>query len=951
MLDEKIIIRGAREHNLKNVDLELPRNKLIVFTGISGSGKSSLAFDTIYAEGQRRYVESLSSYARQFLGQMNKPDVDYIEGLSPAISIDQKATSHNPRSTVGTVTEIYDYMRLLFARIGQPHCPKCGRIISRQTVDQMVELIEGLDENIKIIILAPVVRGRKGEYHQLLYDLYKGGFSRVRVDGMIKSLSERITLDRYKNHTIEVVVDRITIGQGLRSRIHEAVETALKLTRGIVVVKIEDKDDEILLSEDLSCPQCNISFGEISPRIFSFNSPYGACPACHGLGFRREIDPKLVIPDMKKSISEGGILPMNYAMHNYYGAIINSVAEYFGINIHKPIDKIPSSDIQILLHGREREDRIRIRYYAQGRPRVFYFTFTGIIPYLERRYCETESDIIRTEIERYMSSHGCLQCRGTRLKPESLLVKISPSIDSKQGKNIAELSVLSITESLSFFSHLELSPRDKIIAERILNEIQNRLDFLTRVGLEYLTLDRSATTLAGGEAQRIRLASQIGSSLVGVLYVLDEPTIGLHMRDNQRLIETLKTLRDLGNTVLVVEHDEATIRQADYIVDIGPGAGESGGKIVAKGGLETIIKATNSITGQYLTGEQRIEIPKTRKIPKNKWLIVEGAKENNLKNIQVKIPLGLFVGITGVSGSGKSTLVNEIIYKAIARKLHGSYELPGKHKNIKGLENIDKIIIIDQSPIGRTPRSNPATYTKTFDHIRDLFSRTLEARARGYRPGRFSFNVEGGRCENCHGDGMIRVEMHFLPDVYISCEVCKGKRYNKETLEVRWRGKNIAQVLNLNVTEALEIFEDIPQIIDKLKTLEDVGLGYIGLGQSATTLSGGEAQRVKLAAELTKRSTGKTLYILDEPTTGLHFADVKKLLSVLKKLVNLGNTVLIIEHNLDVIKNCDWLIDLGPEGGEAGGKIVAQGTPEEVALSQDSYTGYYLKNHHTDRIK
>ncbi len=951
-MTDKIIIKGAKEHNLKDIDLELPRNKLIVFTGISGSGKSSLAFDTIYAEGQRRYVESLSSYARQFLGQMDKPDVEYIEGLSPAISIDQKATSHNPRSTVGTVTEIYDYLRLLFARIGKPHCPKCGREIARQSVDQMAELLNGLPENTRVMLLAPVVRGRKGEYHQLLYDLYRGGFARVRVDGKITGLNEQIVLDRYKQHTIEVVVDRIIIGQVLRSRTIEALETALKLTRGLVIAKVESypdshpaakenkkkhqDTDEILMSANLACPNCNISLGEITPRLFSFNSPFGACPDCHGLGYKREMDPRLVAPNHKLSIWEGALLPMNYTFYNYYGALINSAAEHFGINTHKPIENLTSDELKILLYGPKEPERIKVRYYTSGRPRVFYVYYHGLVPHLEKRYLETDSQMIREEMERYMSTHQCQTCLGARLKPESLLVKVND-------KNIAEIAAMAVNDARRFFIDIKLTTREALIAERVLKEVQNRLDFLERVGLEYLTLDRPANTLAGGEAQRIRLASQIGSSLTGVLYVLDEPTIGLHARDNQRLIETLKALRDLGNTVLVVEHDEATIRQADHLVDIGPGAGELGGQVVAQGNIEDLKKSERSITGKYLKGIEKIDVPKIRRQPKQKWLIIEGARENNLKNITVKIPLGLFVGVTGVSGSGKSTLVDDILYKALARHLHGSYELPGKHHQIKGIDQIDKVIIIDQSPIGRTPRSNPATYTKTFDHIRDLFARTLEAKARGYQPGRFSFNVEGGRCANCHGDGLIKIEMHFLPAVYIPCEVCKGQRYNQETLEVRWRGKNIAQILGLTVSEALEIFGDIPQIKDKLQTLDDVGLGYIRLGQSATTLSGGEAQRVKLAAELTKRATGKTLYILDEPTTGLHFADVKKLLEVLNRLVSIGNTVLIIEHNLDVIKSCDWLIDLGPDGGEGGGKIVAKGTPEEVANTTSSYTGQYLE--------
>lgn len=954
-MDEKIVIKGAREHNLKNVDLEIPREKLVVFTGLSGSGKSSLAFDTIFAEGQRRYVESLSSYARQFLGQMNKPDVDYIEGLSPAISIDQKAASHNPRSTVGTVTEIYDYLRLLYARVGKPHCPKCGKIISRQSVDQMIDLVNDLGENTKITILAPVVRGRKGEYHQLLYDLYHGGFSRVRINGEVKNLSDKIDLDRYKAHDIEVVIDRLIVGQSLRSRLSEALETALKLARGLVAIDVEGLDEELILSEQLACPDCNISLGEIAPRTFSFNSPFGACPACHGLGFKKEIDPNVVIPNPKLTIAEGGILPALFGDNNYYGAIITSAARFLGIDINKAIKNLTERERHLILYGLEMPQKINVRYVAMGRSRNFETNFTGIIPWLEKRYVETESDTIRDEIERYMSAKPCDECHGARLKPESLLVTVGNENDNfstgsknnvnslvGQGKNIAELSALSIGELLTFFHELKLNARDLMIAERILNEIKNRLDFLVKVGVDYLTLDRAAMTLSGGEAQRIRLASQIGSSLVGVLYVLDEPTIGLHQRDNEKLIGTLEKLRDLGNSVIVVEHDEDTIRSADFVVDIGPGAGEKGGKIVAAGEVEEILKNDDSITGQYLSGKKKIAVPKKRRAGNKKFVEITGARENNLKNINVKIPLGKFVGVTGVSGSGKSTLVNDILYKALRQKLHGSYEDPGKHSAISGLENIDKVIIIDQSPIGRTPRSNPATYTKIFDHVRDLFSRTLESKSRGYMPGRFSFNVDGGRCANCKGDGLIKIEMHFLPDVYIPCEVCKGQRYNRETLEVRWRGKNIAQVLDMTVSEAHEYFDDIPQIQDKLKTLVDVGLGYIKLGQPATTLSGGEAQRIKLAAELSKRSTGKTFYILDEPTTGLHFADVDKLLEVLNRLTNLGNTVLVIEHNLDVIKTLDWIIDLGPEGGDRGGTIVAQGTPEDVSENMRSYTGQYL---------
>ncbi len=936
-IDDKIIIKGAREHNLKNVDLELPREKLIVFTGLSGSGKSSLAFDTIYAEGQRRYMESLSSYARQFLGQMEKPDVDYIEGLSPAISIDQKTTSHNPRSTVGTVTEIYDYLRLLFARVGTPFCPKCGRPISRQTIDQMVDLVATLKEETRILVLAPVVRGRKGEYHQLLYDLYKGGFARVRVNGEMFALTDTIKLDRYKAHTIEVVVDRLIIGQSSHQRLTEAVETAIKLSKGLVIIAQENSDDELMLSEDLACPYDGFSLGEISPRSFSFNSPYGACVDCHGLGFKKEVSELLVIPDDSKTIAEGGIMPWTFSPTNYYGILIKNAAEHFGLNIDTPIKNLDKQDLAKLLHGLGAPIKMRLRYFSGGTAQYFNVWFRGIIPHLEERYKETESDRVREEVERYMLSAKCQTCQGARLKQDALIIKIND-------KNIADLSSLTIDQAREFFQKIKLNTRDQTIAGKVLIEIQSRLEFLSKVGLDYLTLDRSATTLAGGESQRIRLASQIGSALVGILYVLDEPTIGLHPTDNLKLIETLKRLRDLGNSVIVVEHDEETMRAADYIVDIGPGAGEHGGQIVAAGTPDQVLADPNSITAPYLTGAKTIAVPERRPIEKGQpYIIVHGATENNLKNVSASFPIGRLTVVTGVSGSGKSTLVTEILSKGIHTKLGLRGDLPGKHESITGTDKIDKIIEIDQSPIGRTPRSNPATYTKAFDPIRQLFAATPAARSRGYQPGRFSFNVQGGRCENCQGDGMIKIEMNFLADVYITCDICKGTRYNRETLEVTWKGKNISQVLNMTVDEAVEFFENIGTISDKFRTLQQVGLGYIRLGQPATTLSGGEAQRIKLAAELTRRDTGKTLYILDEPTTGLHFADVERLLSVLQKLVDRGNTIIVIEHNIDVIKSADWIIDLGPGGGSKGGTIVAKGTPEEVALNKESLTGQVLE--------
>lgn len=937
MNNDKIIIRGAREHNLKNIDLELPRNSLIAFTGLSGSGKSSLAFDTIYAEGQRRYMESLSSYARQFLGQMEKPDVDSIDGLSPAISIDQKSTSHNPRSTVGTITEINDYLRLLYARIGVPHCPVCGRVISRQPVEQIVDTILRHDEGTRILILAPIVRGRKGEYHQLLYDLYHGGYARVRVNGQIYSLSDSIELDRYKTHTIEVVIDRITVGHVLMSRVQDDVENAVKIAKGLITIVNEDTKEEEILSQQFSCPLDGTSIDELTPRAFSFNSPFGACETCSGLGYIRELDPTLLMPDTEKTITEGGIMPWHFKGNNYYGSIIKSVATHYRIPLDRPLSKIDSKKLNIMLYGEGSPVLMPATYMTSTGPKRFSLKFQGLIPHLQKRYLETESDAVRADIERYMAAKVCTECHGQRLKQNSLLVTV-------KDKNIAEISEMTIAEALRWFKGLQLSDKELQIALQIIMEITNRLEFLFKVGLNYLTLSRSATTLSGGEAQRIRLASQIGSALTGVLYVLDEPTIGLHQRDNDRLIETLVTLKDRGNTIIVVEHDEDTIRNSDYVVDIGPGAGEHGGNVVASESIDNFLQNDESITARYLTGKEHISIPEKRRIyNKSRRISVMGAKENNLKNINVHFPLGLMTCVTGVSGSGKSTLVNEILWKGLTNIINRTNHPVGKHDALTGSEETERVIIIDQSPIGRTPRSNPATYTKCFDHIRDIFARTPEARARGYKPGRFSFNVDGGRCDNCRGDGVIRIEMHFLADVEIPCEVCKGARYNRETLEVHYKGKNIAQVLSMTVNEAAEFFQSIPAIHDVVKTLQDVGLGYIRLGQSATTLSGGEAQRVKLASELGKRSYGKSLYILDEPTTGLHFADIKKLLEVLNRLVNKGNTMIIIEHNLDVIKNADWIIDLGPEGGEQGGTIIATGTPEEVAETPSSYTGHYLK--------
>jgi excinuclease ABC subunit A len=931
---EKIFIKGAREHNLKDINLELPRNRFIVFTGISGSGKSSLAFDTIYAEGQRRYVESLSAYARQFLEQMQKPDVDYIEGLSPAISIDQKAPPRNPRSTVGTVTEIYDYLRLLYANIGIPHCPKCGKKIERQTAQQIVDQILELPEGEKIQILAPVVRGRKGEYKGLLADIQKDGFIRVRVDGKIYEISEVPALNKKLKHNVEIVVDRLAAKTGNRKRLNESVETALRYGNGTAeVLTAGPKARPIVFSEKFACAECGISLDEITPRIFSFNSPYGACPKCSGLGDKLEFDPDLVIPDKSLSIAEGAIAPWGETT-TYYVQRIASVGEEYGFDVETPLKKLNKEQLNVILYGTKKP--IKFKLQMQSGYWEHEGEFEGVIPWLRRRYYETKSENVRYHLYRYMSSVPCPDCRGQRLRPESLAVMIA-------GESIAWVSALSIKGVLKFIDSLKLSEREEIIAKQIIKEIRARLKFLTDVGLDYVTLDRQSSTLSGGEAQRTRLATQVGSGLVGVLYILDEPSIGLHQRDNKRLIATLHRLRDLGNTIIVVEHDEETMRSADHLVDIGPGAGLHGGEIVATGSVSGLTKEKRSVTGKYLARKLKIEVPGVRNQGNGKKLIVRKAKHNNLKNIDVSFPLGVFTCVTGVSGSGKSSLVNDILYNALAKKFYRSIEKAGAHEKIDGIDNVDKAIIIDQTPIGRTPRSNPATYTGVFNHIRDLFAMTQEARMRGYKPGRFSFNVKGGRCEACRGDGLVKIEMHFLPDVYVPCDVCKGKRYDRETLEVHYKGKNIFDVLDMSVEEALVHFENIPQIKRRLDTLRDVGLGYIKLGQSATTLSGGEAQRVKLATELAARSTGKTLYLLDEPTTGLHFDDIKKLLAVLHRLVSTGNTVIVIEHNLDVIKTADHIVDLGPEGGDEGGRVVASGTPEEVAKSSKSYTGKFLR--------
>lgn len=932
---EKIIVKGARAHNLKNIDVEIPRGKLVVLTGLSGSGKSSLAFDTIYAEGQRRYVESLSAYARQFLGQMEKPDVDAIEGLSPAISIDQKTTSRNPRSTVGTVTEIYDYLRLLFARIGRPICPTHGIEIQSQTIEQMVDRLLAYPERTKMQILAPIVSGKKGTHAKTLEDIRKQGYVRVRIDGEMRELTEDIELEKNKKHSIDVVVDRIIIKDGIASRLADSLETALKLADGKVVVDVIG-ERELLFSEKHACPYCGFSIGELEPRLFSFNSPFGACPDCDGLGVKLEVDLDLVIPNDELTLKEHAIAPWEPQSSQYYPQLLEAVCRHYGIPMDVPVKELPKEQLAKILYGSGGEP-IYFRYTNDfGQVREQYIAFEGVVRNIERRYRETSSDYIREQMEKYMAEQPCPTCQGYRLKKESLAVLVG-------GKHIGEVTAMSVTEALAFFDGLELTEKEAQIARLILREIRDRLGFLQNVGLDYLTLSRSAGTLSGGEAQRIRLATQIGSRLTGVLYVLDEPSIGLHQRDNDRLIATLKSMRDLGNTLIVVEHDEDTMLAADYLIDIGPGAGIHGGEVVAAGTPEEVMDNPNSLTGQYLSGKKFIPIPAERRRPDGRWLEVVGAREHNLKNVSVNIPLGTFVAVTGVSGSGKSTLVNEVLYKALAQKLNRAKAKPGEHRNIRGLEHLDKVIDIDQSPIGRTPRSNPATYTGVFDDIRDVFASTNEAKVRGYKKGRFSFNVKGGRCEACHGDGIIKIEMHFLPDVYVPCEVCHGKRYNRETLEVTYKGKNIADVLDMTVEDALDFFASIPKIKRKLETLYDVGLGYMKLGQPATTLSGGEAQRVKLAAELHRRSNGRTLYILDEPTTGLHVDDIARLLDVLHRLVDNGDTVLVIEHNLDVIKTADYIIDLGPEGGDRGGQIVAVGTPEEVAEVEASHTGRYLK--------
>ena len=936
----QIFVKGARENNLKNIDVTIPRDALTVVTGLSGSGKSSLAFDTIYAEGQRRYVESLSSYARMFLGQKEKPDVDYIEGLSPAISIDQKTTSQNPRSTVGTVTEIYDYLRLLWARIGTPHCPKCGREIRQQSIDQIIEALMALGEGTRVQIMAPVIRGRKGEYAKIFDDARRSGYVRVRVDGSMYDLSEEITLEKNIKHNIEVVVDRLIIRSDVVHRLTDSCETAAALSGGLVLVNVLQEEREILFSQNYACEDCGISIEELSPRMFSFNNPFGACPTCTGLGSQLKVDPTLVIPNPALSLLDGAICASGWS--NIRGDGISrmyfeALAKKYHFSLRDPVETLPPAVMDIILYGTKGE-KLELEYDQPRGKGVLYQAFEGVIPNLERRYRETQSDGVRDELESCMSECPCPDCRGKRLRRESLAVTVG-------GSSIADYTEKSVVAALDFMEQLEptLTPQQKLIGERILKEIKARLGFLRSVGLEYLTLSRASASLSGGEAQRIRLATQIGSSLMGVLYILDEPSIGLHQRDNDKLLATLRHLRDLGNTLIVVEHDEDTMRAADYIVDIGPGAGVHGGSVVAAGTPEEIMACEDSLTGQYLSGKKKIAVPKTRRTGSGKLLTVRGAAENNLKNIDVSIPLGTFTCVTGVSGSGKSSLVNEIIFKKLGADLNRMKAHAGRHRAIEGMEHLDKVICIDQTPIGRTPRSNPATYTNLFNDIRDLFASTPDARARGYSSGRFSFNVRGGRCEACSGDGQLKIEMHFLPDIYVPCEVCKGKRYNRETLEVHYKGRSIADVLEMTVDEALEFFRDLPKLADRLQTLQDVGLGYIRLGQASTTLSGGEAQRVKLATELSKRATGRTIYILDEPTTGLHTDDVKKLLEVLQRLVDTGNTVLVIEHNLDVIKSADYLIDLGPEGGNGGGAVVAAGTPEEVAQVAESYTGQYLK--------
>jgi len=947
---DKIVVRGAREHNLKNIDVEIPRDRFVVVTGISGSGKSSLAFDTIYAEGQRRYVESLSAYARQFLGQMNKPDVDSIEGLSPAISIDQRRAGHNPRSTVGTITEVYDYLRLLYARVGIPHCPRCGRVVARQTVQQIVDAVLTLPQGSQIMILAPLIKDRKGEHQRVFADIRRSGLVRARVDGEIRDVNEEIVLARYKMHTIEAVVDRLIVQNpegpetGIdRSRLADSVETALKLGGGVAKVVLAD-GTEYLYSEHLACGYCGISLPDIEPRNFSFNSPHGACPECTGLGALLEIDPDLVIPNRRLSLSEGAIepSPWNLARNSdedsYFWQLLESVAGHYGFSLETPVQDLTPRQLHVLLYGSGDEVITLCYRNRSGHLREYETTFEGVVPHLRRRYRETHSDYMRAQIESYMSTRPCPACKGKRLRPESLAVTVA-------GRSIVEVTAMSIVQAMAWVDSLSevFSEREQTIARLVLRELKARLKFMVDVGLDYLTLDRTAVTLSGGEAQRIRLATQIGSQLMGVLYILDEPSVGLHQRDNRRLIETLMGMRDLGNTLIIVEHDEETIRSADHIIDLGPGAGENGGQVVVAGSLAEVMACSRSITGQYLRGEKSVPVPEERRNGNGQVLEIIGAAENNLKHINVRIPLGKFVCITGVSGSGKSSLVIEVLYKALARRIHRSKDRPGAHEAIHGVEYLDKVIDIDQSPIGRTPRSNPATYTNVFTPIRELFASLPEAKMRGYRPGRFSFNVKGGRCEACRGDGTIRIEMQFLPDVYVTCEVCHGRRYNREALEIKFKGASIADVLDMTVDEALRFFENIPRIRRKLQTLYDVGLGYIRLGQPATTLSGGEAQRIKLSKELSRRATGRTLYILDEPTTGLHFADIDRLLAVLNRLVDVGNTVVIIEHHPDVIKTADWIIDLGPDGGEAGGQVIAEGTPEQVAEMPHSYTGQLLR--------
>ncbi|MCE5328796.1 excinuclease ABC subunit UvrA [bacterium] len=942
-MKSEIIIKGAREHNLKNINLTIPRDKFIVFTGVSGSGKSSLAFDTIYAEGQRRYVESLSSYARQFLGQMEKPDVDLIEGLSPAVSINQKGVSKNPRSTVGTITEIYDYLRVLFARIGKPYCPNCGKPISKQTVDQIVDQIMAYPEDTKFMVLSPVIRGRKGEYAKIFENIRKSGFVRVKIDGEIKELNsvEEIRLDKNFKHNIEIIIDRLKMKPDIRKRLTEDIEIALKESEGIANIEIVDTGEIQTFSENFSCVDCGISFEELTPRMFSFNNPYGACRECSGLGFKKEVDPYLIIEFPGKSINGGAIPFINMGYSNYYSQLMKSLSESYKFSLDIPFENLSKEVKDIILYGTKGE-RIKIRYKNfEGHVHDYYLRYEGLINNLKRRYIETESENAREKIEEIMSQRPCPSCNGKRLKPESLAVKIG-------GKSIAQICEFTVYDGIEWLKNLQLSEQDQVIGMRLIKEIIERLKFLNDVGLGYLTIERRAGTLSGGESQRIRLATQIGSGLVGVLYILDEPSIGLHQRDNSKLIDALQRLKNLGNTIIVIEHDEETIRSADYIVDIGPGAGMHGGHIIFSGILSDIFLCKKSLTGKYLSGEKFIPIPSKRRNGNGRDLIIEGACEHNLKNINVSFPLGKFIVITGVSGSGKSTLINETLYPALSNILMNTGYRPGRYNDIKGAQNLDKVIVIDQSPIGRTPRSNPATYTGVFTYIRELFSMTTDAKLRGYKPGRFSFNVRGGRCEACQGDGEIKIEMHFLPDVYVVCEVCKGKRYNRETLEVKYKDKNIYDVLNMTVEEAISFFEHIPRIVNKLKYINDVGLGYIKLGQSSTTLSGGEAQRVKLATELSKKSTGNTLYLLDEPTTGLHFEDISKLLKILNRLVDAGNTVIVIEHNLEVIKTADYIVDLGPEGGNMGGEVVASGTPEEIAKVSRSFTGKYLKNYLSD---